>query len=186
MKWSKDFGWFRPWKVIRAALAPDYKFYDADQMQLVDDEGNIDWCCLQDCAQDEYRIMLDDEYVKAGLIDVDKPCREGRGMFIASHQSNLFIESAAPAAHAGLWWHAPSRTPDFEKSPVAWNKTFNRSMSQNERENITRHIETWRVMFPGDTRVDDFESDFVLDMLTRRRSLRRDDQTGTMEVWFDK
>jgi hypothetical protein len=173
-----------PWKVNAAHLVASYRFYDADEMQLVED-GNIDWCCLQDCCNDEYKIMLDDEYVKAGFIDVDRPQREGRGMFLASHHSELFINEALPASRAGLWWHVQSRTPDFEKSLVEWTKRFNRSMSEIEREQIHQHVITWRGMFPGDDRVEEFHTDFVLDMLTRARVIRKDSM-GKSEVWFER
>lgn len=178
-----EFSHWAPWKVFSAQTKTRYEYYDADKMNLFD-EGHIDWCNLQDCCNDEYRIMVEDEYVEGGLIEVDRPQREGRGMFIASHHSALFINSALPAANMGLWWHIQSRTPDLEKSLVEWTKRFAHRMSAATRDRLNQHIIDWRIMFPGDDRVEDFHTDFVLNMLTRRRTVETQ-FNGKTEVWFE-
>ena len=167
----------------------DYKYYDAEKMGLVcEEEGHVDWCHLRDICFDEYQIILDDAFVRCGFIEVDKPMKEGRGMFIASHHSALLNDEAFPAAKAGLWWHIQSRTYDFEKSLEMWRNTLSHTtMSQKVRDEIHAHIETWRTMFPGDSRVDEFHTDYVLDMLTRRRVLRRESpDRGPMVVYYDR
>lgn len=178
---------YAPSAVMRAMDRADYKYYDAEKMELIC-EGHVDWCHLADICQDEYRIMCDDAFVRCGFIEVDKPQREGRGMFIVSHQSELLQNEAYPAAQAGLWWHIQSRSLDFEKTLEMHHKILTHStMSLKERDSIFERIEAWRGMFPGDTRIDDFHSDFVLDMLTRRRVWRRESTTSSKQaVYFDR
>jgi hypothetical protein len=147
--------------------------YDADDAGAVFPDGEVDWSLMRDHAWDEYNVLVDHYGVEHGLIEVDKPIRDGRAMVVAVHHTDLYYK-AEKAAKAGLYWHLPSRTPDFETTLSEMYRELSKDeMSETRRAKITSYVEQWRVMFPGDTRVDDFESDFVLDMLTRARVLRK-------------
>lgn len=169
--------------VLDACFSPDYYWFDGRAFD--DADSGIDWCRLTDLAREKYSLLCIQPHTIYGFIDVDKPSRAGDGLFVATHHSDLF-RIAADAAHMGLWWNIAERKPCIEATIKSLQGDLWSPMWATRRDTILRNIEQWKIVYPGDDRIIDFECYFVLDMLMRRRVSKYNHSMRQHEIIYEK
>ncbi len=164
-KWLSPMGVFRVierYDIVRSISAEDANAFD-------EESGEVDWSLLRDASMDDYYTMMGYPFVKAGWFDVDKPMREHRAMFVGIFPTEI-AERARQAAKCGLYTNAATGEPCIGETINQYRDELRVPlMSETRREELIGFIKLWKEMFAEDERVVDFEVEFTLNMIERRR-----------------